>query len=317
MFQQKAKNPVKGPFRGLLLNFYKNIDPEDFREVFSKITFEHPNFVYSENNKKRCIIYYNNPYDVATVLEAYKDNNSFYMSLFYDKLSRTLNPEVLFIKKPTTRVQNTIKLLKGKILTKNNFGCQIKFKKFKEAALAHEELRRETSVKFAYMSEVPKESRCIEQNDGNDQISDDVKKIFEKYSCYTPALRAEFKKTFEEMEENRPKINRAHYEEPQDLRSFLIERQELSNPVINNQTAIDITRSTNSVNNHQNMTNSQGASNSGRSNQEMTTKDPTTECKKRKFIREKYVFQSSGESSDGWEDIEKETLKTYKSMPNL
>lgn len=205
-YNSSTRNQPKGPFRGLILTFFKNIDPQGYKDILSKITFEHPNYMYSENNKRRCIIYYNNSYDVATVLEAYRGDEHFNMSIFYDKMSKTLDPLVLYIKKPNIKVLRVIHLLNGEIITKTNLGCQVKFENFKAAAFAHEELGRETSVKFAYISEVPKSSYRtnlieVEKN----ELQEDVQKLFEKYACYTPALRNEFKKSFEELEESQPK----------------------------------------------------------------------------------------------------------------
>lgn len=162
--------------------------------------------MYSENNKRRCIIYYNNSYDVARILEAYGGDEHFNMSIFYDKISKTLDPRVLYIKTPNIKVLRIIHLINGEIIAKNNLGCQVKFETFKAAAFAHEELRRETSVKFAYISEVPKgNNRTNLLEVARNELQEDVQQLFEKYACYTPTLRNEFKKSFEELEENQPK----------------------------------------------------------------------------------------------------------------
>ncbi|KAL5282025.1 hypothetical protein ACFFRR_005348 [Megaselia abdita] len=143
-------------------------------------------------------------------MEAHKNNNNFYATLFYDKIYKALDPLVLYIKNPSPKVLQIIELLTGVIITRNQYGCQVKFRRFKEAAFAHEELKKETSVKFAYISEVPKSHyqvkiRVNQENTPQSEMENDIRKIFQKYACYTPALRSEFKKTLEEMEENQPK----------------------------------------------------------------------------------------------------------------
>lgn len=144
---------ITGPFRGLFLKLNPVINYEEFMEIFGKITFEHPGYLSSRNDRGRCIIYYKNSYSAATILDTYKDNTNFQISIYRDEISHPLHPEVLYIK--TNETPENLQELGGKILKKTRNSLQIKFESFKSAAMAQKELNKTHEVKFGYKSEVP------------------------------------------------------------------------------------------------------------------------------------------------------------------
>lgn len=147
---------TRGPFRGVLISLYNQTSLQEFQETYLKLTLEHPNYSHSEGDKHKVIIYYKYSYDAANILEAYGSDKNFHISLYNDKLSRTLHPEVLYIECTNTRHLHIILVnLGGDIINQTRKGTQVQFKSFKKASIAHEELRTQFNTKFAYKSEVP------------------------------------------------------------------------------------------------------------------------------------------------------------------
>lgn len=159
---QKYFPTTRGPFRGLVIKFQPNSTLIELQRVLGKITLGHPNFINSTMDKYKSILYYKSPYDVAMIMDAYKDYNTFKMEIFFDKLSKTLHPEIIHIPpQHNENISNIIYSFRGKILIEDHKGCQIKFREFKDAALAQEELRKYTQPKFAYLSELPNQGNYI------------------------------------------------------------------------------------------------------------------------------------------------------------
>lgn len=156
---QKSFAATRGPFRGILIKFHQTTNFLDMQRVLYKLTLDHPNFVSSEMDKFKCIIYYKSPYDVATVLQNCSQHANFTIDIYFDKFSRTLHPHVQRIPAQfNEKIQDIIHAFRGRILVDDRKGCLIGFKNFIDSALAHEELRRITSVKFSYLSDVPSHS---------------------------------------------------------------------------------------------------------------------------------------------------------------
>lgn len=227
----KSKSPsnelsmplVRGPFRGVLLTFHKDTDFKSFKDTYSKLTFNHNNFYKSISDRHKCIIYFKNPYDAATAIRAYKSDNNFSISLYQDQLSKTLHPEVLYIVGNICQaLSKTITLLRGKVLTQSKVGVQAKFEDFRAAAIAHEELRKNVQVKFAYRSEVPnlQESstelsstthspcakitlRTINKTpEAQIKIQDDIYELVAKHKDYMEYLKEELKYAVRELSDD-------------------------------------------------------------------------------------------------------------------
>lgn len=152
-FKQPNVPQTTGPFRGLLVKFSANPNYEEFINTFGRITFDHPGYQSSKTDRKKCIIYYKHPYNVANLLTQYEDNKGFKMYLYKDEISRTLHPEVLYIR--TNKIPTRIEELGGQIIKQSRGSLQVKFEDFRTTAVAHEELRQNYEVKFSYRSEVP------------------------------------------------------------------------------------------------------------------------------------------------------------------
>lgn len=195
---REIKKPsIKGPFRGLIINFERNTNFEEFKEVFAEITFQHPNHYFSEIDKRKAIIYYKNPYDVATTIDKYQNNGNFQISIFYDRFSRTLRPDVLYITAELkTNLTAQINQLHGEIINKTRVGVQVQFDTFKAAAIAMEELRRKFSVKFAYKTDVIFDRQA--RANGN-EVEDSIQELLNKYKEWTPELKNDFKKALSKI----------------------------------------------------------------------------------------------------------------------
>lgn len=188
---------IRGPFRGLVITFPKDKNLKEFIEIYSSITFEHPNFYYSKSDKYKCIIYYKYPYDVATLVSKYGSTTNLDFSIYYDELTKTLQPNVLYVvTKNVNMLLAKVEQLRGTIIYKSRIGFQIKFEDFKAAAIAHEELRKDFTAKFAYRSEVNKYSnpRKITKTDEEKyQLKSDIKLLIQKYkrNSENPAFKEE------------------------------------------------------------------------------------------------------------------------------
>lgn len=156
---QAQKNCIplsRGPFRAIFISFHNETKIQEFKNLFFKLTLEHPNYIHFEGDKHKIIIYYKYTYDVAYILEAHGSNKNVHIRLHFDKLSRFLHPEILCIQCVNTRhLRIALVNLGGDIIHQTKKGTQVQFKNFKEAAIAHEELREQFSTKFAYKVEVP------------------------------------------------------------------------------------------------------------------------------------------------------------------
>lgn len=156
MMSQAMLPQSRGPFRALVISFHAKTNVQEFKNLFFKLTLEHPNYSHSEGDKHKIIINYKYAYDVANLLEAHKTNSNIHINLFYDKLSRTLHPKVLYVQCTNTRHLRIVLInLGGDIIYQTSKGTQIKFKTFQEAAIAHEELREQFQTKFAYKTDIP------------------------------------------------------------------------------------------------------------------------------------------------------------------
>lgn len=157
---------INGPFRGLIITTSRQNDLEPLKTLVNQLTFDHPNYLFSNNDKNKCIIYYRNPYDVATILDKYSSNSNYTVALYRDEISRSLHPRVLYIT-PTHNAGITqfIQELGGNIVSQNKFSIQAQFATFLQTTIAHEELRKECPCKFAYRSEVPQEEEEGKQSE--------------------------------------------------------------------------------------------------------------------------------------------------------
>lgn len=212
------KNPeIIGPFRGLLLEYHDDIKYNEFKEDYAELTFQHPNFYRSKSDKFKTVIYYRYPYDVAVQIDKYQNNTNFKASIFNDKFSRVLRPDILYVEtKNSEPVHETVKMLQGAIIHNQEAGIQVKFHSFKQTAYAYEELRKTHCVKFAYKSLVPKTSslKPIKQNtaqadetlNANTEICEETKLekevqcLLDKYKGWTPELKKQFKKALQKGE---------------------------------------------------------------------------------------------------------------------
>lgn len=207
---------VRGPFRGVLLIFHKDTNFNEFQKIQSKMTFQHPNFYKSTNDKHKCVIYYKNPYDAATVLDTYKENQNFRIYLYYDELSKSLRPDILFITgELTPRLDRILQQLKGTIIKQTTIGMQVKFAGFKEAAIAHEEMRKTHKVKFTYKSQVPHDG-INEPRPETSKFSEPLAEerseterrmnaMLQQYKELNLAMKNEFRNTIEKMKEKEKK----------------------------------------------------------------------------------------------------------------
>lgn len=194
---QKPKAPTLiGPFRGLIIKFRRNTNFENFQNILFNITFKHPNFYKSSRDKRKCIIYYKNPYDVALLLEKYRDNHNqdFSIYLWLDEISTTLRPDILYIAgKLSSELKNTLQQLQGSVITTNQAGIQVKFENFKQAAIAHEEIRKDKIVKFAYKSKVSYIGRAQStKSHSNIPLINEVNNMVSKYKTLTLTMQEEF-----------------------------------------------------------------------------------------------------------------------------
>lgn len=216
-YPQKPK--VIGPFRGILVKFNGNINFDEFKETYAELTFLHPNFYRSENYKRRSIIYYRYPYDAATMIQKYLHNPNFEISIYYDDISKTLRPDILYIEtKEFSKLNNMIKALQGTIIYQQQSGVQIKFKTFKQTSIAYEEMRKHFSVKFTYKTLVPEyekqnnvngveESNCEPSTINQfSKLEQDISTMLKKYNGWTPILEKEFKKAFEEIKQKQNQV---------------------------------------------------------------------------------------------------------------
>lgn len=182
--QRLAETPaIRGPFRGLIITFSKQTNFKEFYDIYPSISFEHPNFYFCKYDKFKCIVYYKYPYDVATLISKYE--TVFKCSIYYDELTKTLQHDVLYVVTTNTnKLLEKTKQLNGNILYKTQIGFQIKFEDFKMTAIAHEELRKEFSVKFAYKSEVNKHLNPIKITRFDEekfQLKSEIKILLKKY----------------------------------------------------------------------------------------------------------------------------------------
>lgn len=213
-YPQKPK--IMGPFRGILIEYNNNINFDEFKETYAELTFQHTNYYRSENYKNKSIVYYRYPYDAATMIVKHRNNPNFKISIYYDEISKTLRPDILYIEtKDFSKVNVMIEALQGTIIYQQQSGIQVQFEDFKQAAIAYEEIRKHFLVKFTYKALVPKndrqqnviqvkESICEHEKSNIDQISElkqDISTILQKYSGWTPILKKEFQKAFEEIYE--------------------------------------------------------------------------------------------------------------------
>lgn len=203
LYRYPKKPLITGPFRGVILTFNHNMNFDEYKYIHSEMTLKNPNYYRSESDKTKCIIYYKYPYEAATVLKRFEHNTNFKISLYFDKLSRSLRPDILYIQSKTTYdLMRLIVSLQGKIIYEQNTGIQAKFGNFKLAAFAYEELRKTHNVKFTYKSMVHNQSS--NKNKNYQQYPDPNKreKIFkimlETYMNCTPILQNEFKNALKE-----------------------------------------------------------------------------------------------------------------------
>lgn len=229
---------IRGPFRGVLISFHAATNFDSFEEAYGSMVLKHTNFYKAFCDKHKCIIYYKNAYDAATVISKYRATSNFYISLYYDQISRTLHPEVLYVAEAlTTDLSRMIEQLKGEVVSQSKMGIQIYFGSFKSAAIAHEELRRQYHVKFAYKSEVPNLSKPKPKPQTSDtqlvlpnvtaeevkaepensygtemfqvrsKIQDDISTLVLKYKSMTPMLMKELQLVTNQLNGNESKPN--------------------------------------------------------------------------------------------------------------
>lgn len=137
------------------------------------------------------------------------------ISIYYDELTTTLQQDVLFIKnKNLKNFAQKIEQLKGIIIYKNKFSFLIRFDDFKIATIAHEELRKEMSVKFAYKSEAKKYLQNARVNEEKYQLKNDIKLLIEKYQINSQNCED---KTIE-IQEKQNQINRQNELDEQEER---------------------------------------------------------------------------------------------------
>lgn len=237
MYKSKERDPgmplVKGPFRGIIIKFYKHTDFNAFQSTHSKITFQHPNYYKSSNDKRKCVIYYNNPYDAATIIDKYKENRNFGIYLYIDEISKTLRPDILYIVgKPSQGMKYSLEQLHGTIIKETRVGIQAKFDDFKHAAIAFEEIHKQQSVKFAYKSQVPYIEICHRNPSENHQEIERpgipklgldnkrIENILNEYQKWTPAVKQEFKTALEQFNGSEMKRNLDRIKEAANNLSF-------------------------------------------------------------------------------------------------
>lgn len=204
MFKQFFKPKVGGPFRGLFIRFESSMGLGDFQGIFAEITFKHPNYLYCEFDKHKCLVFYKHPYDVATIMDKYKDNRSFHMSIYIDKLSKTLRPDILYIlSAKTIKISNVLQQLNGQVIQQTNKSIQVQFDTFKQAGIAYEEMRKDYVIKFAYKSGIYTEYHDRKNQDAQEpQLFDrnaTLQRALSNYEELVPDAKREFKKAIEEI----------------------------------------------------------------------------------------------------------------------
>lgn len=147
----------RGPFRAIMLEFSNSSSWKTFQPLYYTLTFGHPNFSHSLGDKNKIVIYYKYAYDVANILESHKFHQTVLFTLFEDQASKTLHPQVLYVEtsmKTRDIAKKLVHDLGGNIIHESRQGIQIKFRTFKLATVAQEELRLEFLTKFCYKTEV-------------------------------------------------------------------------------------------------------------------------------------------------------------------
>lgn len=207
---------IRGPFRGIILIFHKDTNFDEVEKIHSNITFKHPNYYRSTNDKHKCVIYYKNPYDAAMVIDTHKENPNFQVYLYHDELSKTLRPDILYITgELTSKLNHILQQINGTIIKQSRLGMQVKFESFKAAAIAHEEIRKNHSVKFTYKSQVP---YLIARESGPEAVKlnrsakppkleysktgQSMNEMLKQYKDMSPAMKKEFRNTLEKINEN-------------------------------------------------------------------------------------------------------------------
>lgn len=207
-----------GPFRAVIVKLTENTNFIRFQETLTSMTFTHPNFYRSFNDKHKCVIYYKHPYDVATVIEKYNNNEDFCVSLFEDEISKNLSPNTLYLScGMKADLAKIIKHLNGIVIRQGKMSMQVQFPDFKTTTIAQEELGRDVKAKFAYKSEIPTTEPILKETKklvNLDNISEDISILIEKYPGNISALKNNLSTAMEklklkELEINRSKISKA------------------------------------------------------------------------------------------------------------
>lgn len=151
---------INGPFRGIRITFNESTDYKKFQETYHKITLAHPNFLFSTFDRRKSVIYYKSPYDIAILLKQYHGNTTFQIDINIDDITKNLEHNVLFINKrmpgrEDSFLNNKISELNGHIIINKRFAILVKFNTFFDAAIAHFELRKMYKMKFAYKDSLP------------------------------------------------------------------------------------------------------------------------------------------------------------------
>lgn len=195
---ESTKPAIRGPFRGVIISFKQETNFTEVKEIFAELTFHNPNHYCSELDKCKAIIYFKNPYDVAMVIDKHQSNVNFDITIFNDKLTRTLRHDVLHIKsRPTNKLLKFLEQLNGEFLYNTRISMLVKFENFKQAAIASEELRKLYVVKFAYKDHF--ENRDLTN----------VQNLLKKVKGLTPDMKENFKKEFEKVcREDKTKIQK-------------------------------------------------------------------------------------------------------------
>lgn len=126
-------------------------------------------------------------------------------------MTRTLQTDTLYLTTNNIKLLlHKIQQLKGRIIYRSKMGFQIKFENFKIAAIAHEELRKQYSVKFAYKSEINKNSdttKITKEDEEEYQLQQDMKIILKKYGEKSNTLKQEFESMCLEIQKRQKEIN--------------------------------------------------------------------------------------------------------------
>lgn len=184
------------PFTSLLIKFHHKTNFHQFKDTFNELTLLHTNYCFSENDKNKSIIHYRHPYDIACLIDKYENNANFNISIFYNPLSLTLRPDILFIEtKSISIIENIIKPFDGKIILLSPTNMQVQFKNFLLCASAFNEIQQYYNVKFAVEDKVPKQEFKFETVKITDPAS--IVHSFQ-FKKWTLAQQAKFKETFEQ-----------------------------------------------------------------------------------------------------------------------